>query len=70
MRRQGLSLHVWGTELFKLLAALAILHQDDLKKRINRITATRRNVFFEKWLIILFTLRQKLFFKSSLLLNG
>ena len=28
-----------GVELIKYLAALAILHQDDLKKRMNRITA-------------------------------
>ena len=30
----------WGTDLIPFLSALAILlHQDDLKKRINRITA-------------------------------
>ena len=28
----------WGKELIQFLAAIAILHQDDLKKRINRIT--------------------------------
>ena len=33
----------WGTELIQFLAALAILHQDDLKKRMNRIKATWRN---------------------------
>ena len=27
---------VWGTEFSKLLAALAVLHQDDMKKRMNR----------------------------------
>ena len=27
----------WGKELIQFLAALAILHQDDLKKRMNRI---------------------------------
>ena len=31
---------IWGTELIQFLAALAIFHQDDLKKRTNRITAT------------------------------
>ena len=25
----------WGTEFIKFLAALTILHQDDLKKRMN-----------------------------------
>ena len=25
----------WGTELIQFLAALAILHQDDLKNRMN-----------------------------------
>ena len=30
---------VWGTELLQFLAALAIFHQDDLKKRIKRIIA-------------------------------
>ena len=35
---------VWGTELIQFLDAL----QDDLKKRINRITATWRNGCFEK----------------------
>ena len=33
----------WGMELIQFLAALVILHQDDLKKRVNRITATWRN---------------------------
>ena len=28
---------VWGTELIQFLVALAIFHQEDLKKRINRI---------------------------------
>ena len=31
---------VWGKEMIQFLAALAILHQDGLKKKINRITAT------------------------------
>ena len=38
----------WGTALILLLAALAILHQDDLKKRMNRIMATGRNGCLEK----------------------
>ena len=38
----------WGTALILLLAALAILHQDDLKKRMNRIMATWRNRCFEQ----------------------
>ena len=71
----------WGTKLIRCLAALAILHQDDLKKRIRRITATWRNRCFEqmddhlvhntlnntlsKWMF-----SQTFFSKSSLLLNG
>ena len=39
---------VWGTELIQFLATLAILHQDDLQKRLNRITATWQNGCFEK----------------------
>ena len=39
---------VQGTELIQFLAALAIFHQDDLKKRMNRITATWRNGCFGK----------------------
>ena len=38
----------WGTECIQFLAALAILHQDSLKKRIRIITATLRNGCFEK----------------------
>ena len=30
----------WGTEFIQFLAALAILHQNDLKKRMNRIMDT------------------------------
>ena len=67
---------VWGTELMQFLATLAILHQDDLQKRLNRITATWQNGCFEKMDVppvhitanslpkSLFLL--KLFFKSSL----
>ena len=29
----------WGTEFIQFVAVLAILHHDDLKKRINRIMA-------------------------------
>ena len=39
---------VWGTEMIQFLAALAIFHQDDLKKRMNRIKATWRNRCFGK----------------------
>ena len=39
---------VWGTEFNQLLATLAILYQDDLKKRINTIMATWLNVYFGK----------------------
>ena len=39
---------VWGKELIHFLDALAIFHQDDLKKRMNRIKATWRNGCFEK----------------------
>ena len=35
-------------ELIPIVAALAILHQDDLKKRTNRITASWRNGCFKK----------------------
>ena len=38
----------WGTELVQFLAALSILHQVVMKKRINRIMATWRNGCFEK----------------------
>ena len=38
----------WRTEWFQFLAALAILHQEDLKKRMNIITATWRNGCIEK----------------------
>ena len=73
---------VWGTELIKFLAALAIFHQDDLKNRINRITATWRNGCFGKMDDLpvhtipnhqhtkMDVLKKKLLFKSSLLLNG
>ena len=66
----------WGTELIPFLSALAILHQDDLKKRINRITARMDALI--KWMISRFRTKttilqkwlfsHKLFFKSSLLL--
>ena len=39
----------WGTELTQFLAALAILHQDDLKKRMNRRMDTWRNGCFMLW---------------------
>ena len=39
---------VWGTEFNQLLATLAILYQDDLKKRINTIMATWLNVYLGK----------------------
>ena len=45
----------WGTELIQFLVALAILHQDDLKKRMNRITATGRKRRLGKLVIIWFT---------------
>ena len=72
---------VWGKEMIQFLAALAILHQDGLKKKINRITATQRNGCFKKCMIIQFTpfqtttlpkwmFSQKLLSKSSLLQNG
>ena len=74
---------VWGTELIKFLATLAIFHQDDWKKRMSRITATWRNGFFGR-MIIRFTpyqtttlpakwrIFQKTFVQnvSSLLLNS
>ena len=37
-----------GTELLQFFAALAIFHQEDLKKKMNRITATWRNGCFAK----------------------
>ena len=33
---------VWGVELIQFLAVLAILHQDDLKNRINCTRTIRR----------------------------
>ena len=41
----------WGIELIQFLAALAFLHHDDLKKRMNKITATWRDGWLKKWLI-------------------
>ena len=38
---------VWGTNLIQILAALAIFDQDDMKKNVNRITATWWNGRFE-----------------------
>ena len=38
----------WGTELLKCFAALAIIHQDGLMKRINRIMAIWRKGCFGK----------------------
>ena len=69
---------VWGTEL-TCRTTVAISHQDDLKKRINRISSAWRNGCFGKLMIIRFTpyqtttrpkMSQKLLFKSYLLLNG
>ena len=37
-----------GTELIQFFTELAILHQDDLKKMINKITTAWRNERFEK----------------------
>ena len=56
-RREGkVVAAVWGTELNQFLAALAILHKDDLKKMMNRIKATWGNECFEKkWMTIRFT---------------
>ena len=39
---------VLGTELIQFLDALAIFHQDDLKKKINRIIAALQNGCFGK----------------------
>ena len=33
---------IWGTELIQFIAALAILHQDDLKKGINSAFSSYR----------------------------
>ena len=38
---------VWGTNLIQILAALAIFDQDDMKKNVNRITATWWNGRFK-----------------------
>ena len=71
-----------GMELTQFHAAPAIVHQDDSKKRMNRIMATWQNGCFEKssgshhtktsppGTLSKWMLSQKLFFKSSLLLNG
>ena len=47
------SIAAWGKVLIQFLAALAILHQDDLTKRINRITSGWRNGCFKKKLPLL-----------------
>ena len=39
---------VWGTKFIQLQATLKILHQDDLKNRMNRRTDTWRNGCFGK----------------------
>ena len=44
--------------MIQFLAALVILHQDDLKERMNRITAIWWNGYFKKWMIIRLTLHQ------------
>ena len=46
---------VWGTKFIQFLTALVIFNQDDLNKRLNRLTGTWRNGCFEKWMIIRFT---------------
>ena len=43
-----MSLLLGGPELIKFLAALAIFHQDDLMKKMNKITFTVRNGCFYK----------------------
>ena len=43
-----MSLLLGGPELIKFLAALAIFHQDDLMKKMNKITFTGRNGCFYK----------------------
>ena len=57
----------WGAELIQFLAALAVLHQDDLKKRINKIKAAWRNGCLKTWMIIKPSHYQN---GSALLLNG
>ena len=47
-----------GMELIQFLSALANLHQDDLKKRMNKITAIAGMDALKKWKIILFTPHQ------------
>ena len=68
--------------MIKFLAALGIFHQDDLKKRINRITATWQNGCFGKindhpahtipnhHPIAKLMCSQNCWFKSSLLLSA
>ena len=38
---------VWGMELIQFLTVLAIFHQDDLKKRMNRICKG----YFAQWML-------------------
>ena len=62
-----------GKELIQFLAAQAILHRDDVKKRMNRLMATWWNGWFTphqtttlpNWIF-----SQKPVFKSTLLQNG
>ena len=62
---------VLRTELIPFLAAQDIFHQDELKKRMNRIKATWRNGCSEKMDDHpVHTIPNHHPFKSSLLLNG
>ena len=69
-RRQRSSLLFGGQNLIYFLASLAILHQDDLQERMNRITAAWQFACFEKREYHKMDVLPKTFFKSSLLLNG
>ena len=46
---------VWGTEMNQFLVALAICHQDELKKRMNRLRLLGGMDVLEKWMIMGFS---------------
>ena len=83
-RRDGKGRRCWlgdGIDSIPCCTSVSILHQDDLKKKMNIRMDTRRNVCFGKMndQPVLTTpnhyppnmnVLQKLFFDSSLLLNG
>ena len=72
-RRQMSSLLFGGQKQIKFLATLSLLHQDDAKKRMNRIIATCMIIQFTPYqtnTLPNWMFSQILLFKSYFLLNG